>query len=98
MFVTWKVSDIFEGIEIIIHIFFFIFCFSFPFSCPLFLYGVGYSIAWIYTTPIEDLIYVVPLTFEEQKEMGQLHHCKVYQDQCRYYVDGRSYSCDTSNM
>jgi hypothetical protein len=24
---------------------------------------------------------VVPLTYEEQKEMGQLHHCKFYQEQ-----------------
>jgi hypothetical protein len=41
---------------------------------------------------------VVPLTWEEQKEMGQLHHCKVYQKDCFSRDVGKNYSCDTSNM
>jgi len=78
MFVTWKVSDIIEVIEGIIWVLFN----GLPtIGWPLLLGGVGYPITWVYNTPIEDLIYdVVPLTYGEQKWMGRLHHCKVYQD------------------
>jgi hypothetical protein len=81
MLVTWKVSDIILVIIAVIKDFLYVLFMKFPaFSCPLFLYGVSCSIDWVDTTTIEDLIDVVPLTYEEQKEMAQLHHCKVYQE------------------
>ena len=82
MFVTWKVSNIIEGIKDIIYVL----CILFLPIAPLFFYyGSIFAVVWAYDnwediTDVEPLGYVEPLTYSEQKEMGQLHHCKVYQE------------------
>ncbi len=78
MFVTWKVSDIIEVIKSIIYLL------CILAITPVFFFYAILIIVCTSDTLIEDLtdlIDVVPLTYEEQKEMGQLHHCKFYQEQ-----------------
>jgi len=97
MFVTWKVSDIIEGIKDIIYVLCILLC---PFLPLLSLYGPMFFIAWAYDnwediTDVKPLGYVEPLTYVEQKEMGQLHHSKFYQERCYSYRNERYYNCDT---
>jgi len=79
MFVTWKVSDIVEDIKIALFI---LWCITFGgITWPI---AGMFLIAWLgdYTTEISDNLYNgIHLKYYAQEEMGQLHHCKVYQEQ-----------------
>jgi hypothetical protein len=96
MNITWKVSDIFEDIWIALFI---LWCITFGFmTWPI---AGMFLVIWVqdYTTKTYDNLYNGNhLTYYAQKEMGQLHHCKVYKEQCEYYRDGRGYFCDPPNI
>ena len=78
MFVTWKVSDIIEVIKSIIYLL----CILAITPVFFFFYAILIIVCTSDTLieDLTDLIEVEPLTYDERKEMGQLHHCKVYQD------------------
>jgi len=97
MFVTWKVSDIIEVIKDIIYVLCILL--GTVFLLPSYL-AILFFIAWAYDnwediTDVKPLGYVEPLTYVEQKEMGQLHHSKFYQERCYSYRNERYYNCDT---